>query len=371
MVYRRDGTTYNPITDEVGSHSLNFPQFDLTILPSAPTLVGAWSSPGGLQVRWTLPPGEQSIGVSGTRITVNPGGYSTTVPAAGSTSQLYTLRGLTNGVTYTVTLTSIAQFNAESAPTRVTLTPGMSDHIFSIADWNTGAVVIALSGATDGKAWFYRPAGTGYAPREQFTDLYPTPVRELSAGHGVFGVDADGRLEIATTLNGSYMSQAFGRGWDSMRFLVSGFDFTGDGVPDLYAVSQTGALYLYPVLETSNGLSIPSRQYVGSGWNAMQTVFSAGDFNGDHKADLMAVDRAGALWLYPGNGHGGFLSRVQVGSGWGGFGAVFNLGDSNPGGLNNIGAVDMSGKLWRYGVTGTGRFTSGRTLVGTGWNMYF
>lgn len=370
MVYRRDGTTFNPITDAVGSHSLNFPQFDRTILPSAPPLVGAWSSPGGLQVRWSVPLGELFNGVTGTRITVNPGGYSTTIPApvpSNGSSQLYTLRGLTNGVTYTVTLTSLAQFNSQSASTQVTLIPGMSDHLFS----TSGNELVATSFAADGYGWWYQRLGSGYSTRTLYSYLQPPEVRAVSAGDGVFTVDSYGYLQILTTINGTNVDQGFGGGWNTMRFLAGGFDFTGDGMPDLYATSQTGALYLYPVLKTRYGVSIPAPQYIGSGWNAMQTVFSAGDFNGDNKADLMAVDRAGILWLYPGNGHGGFLKRVQVGSGWGGYGAVFNLGDFSWTGHNDIGAVDMSGHLWRYPVTGTGRFAGGRTLVGTGWNMYF
>ncbi|MFB9731976.1 hypothetical protein [Ornithinimicrobium kibberense] len=43
------------------------------------------------------------------------------------------------------------------------------------------------------------------------------------------------------------------------------------------------------------------------------------DFNGDGVADVMGRDSVGRLWLYPGDGGGGWLGRVQVGSGWNGF----------------------------------------------------
>ncbi|WP_245531547.1 FG-GAP repeat domain-containing protein [Arthrobacter globiformis] len=49
---------------------------------------------------------------------------------------------------------------------------------------------------------------------------------------------------------------------------------------------------------------------------------SPGDFNGDGKSDVLARDSGGSLWLYPGNGHGGWLARVKVGSGWNGFTAL-------------------------------------------------
>jgi len=46
-------------------------------------------------------------------------------------------------------------------------------------------------------------------------------------------------------------------------------------------------------------------------------VFGSGDFTGDRAADVLARERAtGDLWLYPGNGAGGWLSRTRVGTGW-------------------------------------------------------
>ncbi|HEU4491045.1 MAG TPA: polysaccharide deacetylase family protein [Jiangellales bacterium] len=44
--------------------------------------------------------------------------------------------------------------------------------------------------------------------------------------------------------------------------------------------------------------------------------------------DVLARDASGVLWLYRGNGSGGWLSpRLQVGTGWGGMTAVFGPGD--------------------------------------------
>jgi hypothetical protein len=41
-----------------------------------------------------------------------------------------------------------------------------------------------------------------------------------------------------------------------------------------------------------------------------------GDFNGDCKADVLAVGNGGTLWLYPGNGSGGLQPRVEVPANW-------------------------------------------------------
>ena len=48
----------------------------------------------------------------------------------------------------------------------------------------------------------------------------------------------------------------------------------------------------------------------------MTTITARGDYSGDAKADVLAVDPNGALWLYRGNGLGGFSGRTAAGSGW-------------------------------------------------------
>ena len=48
----------------------------------------------------------------------------------------------------------------------------------------------------------------------------------------------------------------------------------------------------------------------------MTAVLSPGDFDGDLKPDVLARGADGSLWLYPGNGSGGWGSPRQVGSGW-------------------------------------------------------
>lgn len=386
LIYRRDGTTYNPITGAVGTHALNFAQFDLTIPAPQPQIVGAWSTPHAATLRWSVYEGLGTQPVQ-TQITVNPGGYTYLVPInfyLQPTEQVYTIPGLRTGVTYTITLVDIGANNARSTPTQTTVTPQMSDHIFSVGDDNgDGRDDLVGFNPQTSMASFYGRSGSGYLPAKYYGNWPPTghltpagdPMNEGEGG--VFFVDQTGTL---TFLKGEGYGatstiQRFGKGWDSMRFLAGGFDFTGDGEPDLYAITSTGNLYLYGVQmyqgPIATMLSIQPRHYIGSGWNSMQAVFSPGDFNGDHKADLMAMDLAGNLWLYPGNGHGSFAPRILAGTGWGGFGAVFALRNFSGNGHMDIGAVDPAGNLYRYAGTGTGHFLPGHTLIGTGWNRYF
>ena len=96
-------------------------------------------------------------------------------------------------------------------------------------------------------------------------------------------------------------------------------DFDGDGLVDVLARDSAGTLWLYPGDGTGGWLA---RTQVGSGWNGMTSIVGPGDFNGDGSVDVLARDSAGTLWLYPGNGTGGWLARTQAGSGWNGMTAI-------------------------------------------------
>jgi hypothetical protein len=47
----------------------------------------------------------------------------------------------------------------------------------------------------------------------------------------------------------------------------------------------------------------------------MRTLLTGRDLDRDGRADLLALDTAGRLWLYPGNGRGGFTSRSLTNAG--------------------------------------------------------
>jgi len=153
-----------------------------------------------------------------------------------------------------------------------------------------------------------------------------------------------------------------GTGWNSMTSIISAGDFNNDRKADIIARSSTGLLYLYK----GNGLGgFSGSVQIGSGWNSFTAITAAGDVNGDRKADLVARDSAGRLYAFPGVGNGGLTPRVLIAVSWNSqntiLGTDFN-GDAKP----DIVSRDAAGSLWLYRGDGAGGFLP-RTQIGSGW----
>ena len=146
-------------------------------------------------------------------------------------------------------------------------------------------------------------------------------------------------------------------------------DFTGDGRADILAVTRNGDLYLYH----GNGLGgfTGGSTKIGAGWNIFARVFSPGDFTGDGKADILAETSTGDLYLYHGNGRGGFTGgSTKIGAGWNIFATMFSHGDFTGDAKADILAIKGNGDLYLYHGNGLGGFTGGSTKIGAGWNIF-
>lgn len=195
--------------------------------------------------------------------------------------------------------------------------------VFTAGTWDTDALSDVLAQKPDGSLWLY--PGTPADPLG--------PPRQVGAGWGIynhifpvgdFGGDRrsdllarrpDGALVLYSgNGTGGFLknTRQVGSGWGSFTALFSPGDFDGDGRADVVARSPGGELYLYP--GNGSGGWLP-RRVIGHGWESF-TIMSSGDFSGDRKSDLFARGADGRMWLYPGDGTGGFLPRKAVGSGW-------------------------------------------------------
>ncbi|MFE5791917.1 hypothetical protein ACFQ8C_04980, partial [Streptomyces sp. NPDC056503] len=94
-------------------------------------------------------------------------------------------------------------------------------------------------------------------------------------------------------------------------------DFDDNGSVDLLARDASGVLRSDSSLRRGRYGEIDSPETrIGGGWQIYDRIETVGDIAGSAHADLIARDQAGALWLYQGNGNGGFAGRVAIGGGW-------------------------------------------------------
>jgi hypothetical protein len=142
-------------------------------------------------------------------------------------------------------------------------------------------------------------------------------------------------------------------------------DFTGDGNADVVSRDANGRLYVYP----GNGSGgWKARIAYGTGWNAYTAILAPGDWDGDGFADLMARDKSGYLYLYSGDGDSHFGARHRIGTGWTSMTAIVGVGDFDGDVKMDLMARDGLGKLYLYPGDGEGGFLP-RVPSGTGWNV--
>ncbi|MGP0223729.1 FG-GAP repeat domain-containing protein [Paenarthrobacter sp. NCHU4564] len=244
---------------------------------------------------------------------------------------------------------------------------------------------------TSGRLWLYPTDGRGHWQPAQvigtgwnaFNHLFSPGDFDNDGTVDVMARDSQGRLFLYQGNGSGGWKKALqvGQGWQGFNAIFGAGDFNGDGTNDVMARDASGNLVLYPGngrggwlasytvgwnwgsydnlmsanhFQGRSDLVIAARgpygflrsfesprngwfdRYagwaLGTGWDAVGPIGSAGDFNGDDKTDVFAIDKAGNLNMYYGNGADylatglpGNIWKGQsvVGWGWGGFTAVF------------------------------------------------
>ncbi|MFH8840737.1 FG-GAP repeat domain-containing protein [Streptomyces sp. NPDC017868] len=192
-------------------------------------------------------------------------------------------------------------------------------------------------------------------------DAYPS-------GPEVLTLSQQGRLNLYTDATPTSAAYAWsGGGWGIYNKVVAPGDVNDDGRADLVARDKDGVLWLY--YATGNrSAPFSARVKLGAGWNIYDQLFGIGDNNGDGWADLLGRDTAGKLWLYAGTGDKTkpFAGRRQIGTGWDIYNAIFPVGDDNGDGNGELLARDLNGTLWYYTGKGDGTLSARQQTSDTG-----
>ncbi|WP_210593790.1 trypsin-like serine protease [Streptomyces sp. GESEQ-35] len=172
--------------------------------------------------------------------------------------------------------------------------------------------------------------------------------------------------------SGSWATKQIADNWKTRTRIVVPGDVTGDYLPDLLSVDSAGVLWIYP--GKGNG-TFAARVKVGSGWNQYNFLRGQGDFTGDGKTDLIARGTSNSyVYLYKGTGKSGtgaFAGRVKVRT-WSGYNAFDAVGDVNGDGKADFLARTPGGKLYLYKGTGkaTTEIFATPVSVGTDFKQY-
>ncbi|MFF6898302.1 FG-GAP repeat domain-containing protein [Streptomyces hydrogenans] len=152
-------------------------------------------------------------------------------------------------------------------------------------------------------------------------------------------------------------------------------DFDDNGSPDILARDASGVLRSDSSVRSDSWnvqteYEVPETT-IGGGWQIYDRIETVGNVAGSVHADVVARDKAGVLWLYQGDGNGGFAGRVQVGGGWQTYDRITGGSDFTGDGRADVVAVDKAGDLWLYKSTGsaTKPFDT-RKKVSSGWGGY-
>ena len=204
----------------------------------------------------------------------------------------------------------------------------------------------------------YAAAGQiGWAGRELESNLVGSPhpdivVRRASDKQGII---------IPTQGSGAPLGAPVDTGWnlaDANTVLNVG-DWDRDGFGDFMTRSDSnGGLYLYRG-NGQGGFATPVQ--VGNGWGTIRLLAAVGDVTGDGWPDLMGQPRKAAMRIFPGAGNGGFAASYPA------YSQIKAKRQVGVGRMDADGAPDSifrrKKNLVLYKGNGPGGLTSGATKV--------
>ncbi|MFF3320774.1 trypsin-like serine protease [Streptomyces sp. NPDC002889] len=233
--------------------------------------------------------------------------------------------------------------------------------------------------AGDGKGYYKKSTGSGFEARTSLSGSWSAYNLVLQAdlnrdGHQDYVIrrksDGDVFWRHRSATSSTYADTKIADGWGTRKFIAVPGDVTGDRLPDMISVDSAGKLWVYP--GTGKG-TFGARVGGVSGYSGFNSLRGKGDFNGDGRSDLIARGADGSVYLLKGTGKGSapYEAKLKVRD-WDGYNAFAAPGDVTDDGKPDFVARTPGGTLYLY--PGTGRATSEifatRVKIGTGYQQY-
>src|SRR5262249_34544146 len=149
-------------------------------------------------------------------------------------------------------------------------------------------------------------------------------------------------------------------GWNIFNKLFRVNNWTGNGTESIFGETPGGDLYRYdyrfPTDFDPRHSIAPAGIGVGSGGAVFTDIIVTNNWNGDGLPNILGRTRAGDLFIYNSDGHGGWLptSGKRIGVGFGVFNTMLTPGDWKGDGHQALIGRTPDGGLFLYESDGKG-----------------
>ncbi|MFI0975700.1 FG-GAP repeat domain-containing protein [Streptomyces sp. NPDC021093] len=187
---------------------------------------------------------------------------------------------------------------------------------------------------------------------------------------GSWSISKEGMMSYTWTEDMIAQTKDIGGGWQIYNKVLSPGNLGGAAEADVMAVDKAGVMWVY--LAYPDG-RVAQRVQIGGGWQQYSEIAGQADLTGDGKADIVARDKSGTLWLYQGTGNykAPFQARTQIGGGWNTYDRLLSIGDLDGDGKSDLVARKASGELFRYSGTGSASAPYAKPVkIGWGFQSY-
>lgn len=281
--------------------------------------------------------------------------------------------------TPTPTVTPTPTPTATPTPTPTPTAPPTTVRQAGVGDVNSDGRRDILGVGADGKLRAYYGDGAGGIGGDAVIDATWGTSGVLHFPMGDWNGDGRSDIGMITTSGDFMLAKGDGSGfakpvrlatqWGDFDVILGAIDWDGDGKSDIVGRTRTGDLWLYRG-DGAGGWASLSGIRLATGWNGYRPI-AVGDFDGVAGDDMLALQSNGDLWLYRGNGAGGWasLNGTRIGTGFTQYSDVFSPGDFNGVPGNDLLVRAPDGRLYLIPGTGTGEIGT-RVQIDSGWQTF-